>query len=133
MYQRKEERSLGELFSELGNEISALFRQEVEIARTEMTDKASQAGKGAAMVAVGGFVAYAGFLAILAALVSGLAAAGMPVWASALLVGLVVAGIGYLVIRRGLDSFKAEKLAPYQTIQSIRENGEWAKKMTRNG
>lgn len=132
MYQRKEERSLGELFSELGNEIATLFRQELALVRGEMTDKASQAGRGGAMVAAGGFVAYAGFLAILAALVAGLAEAGLPVWVSALLVGLVVAGIGYLVIRRGLDSFKAEKLAPYETIQSIRENGEWAKEMTRN-
>lgn len=132
MYQRKEERSLGELFSELGSEIGALFRNEIALARTELSDKASEAGKGAALAAAGGAVAYAGFLVLLGAIVAGLVAAGLQLWASALIVALIVLAAGYFLIRKGLDNLKAEKLEPRQTIQSIRENREWAKQMTRN-
>jgi hypothetical protein len=127
MYQRKEESSLGELFSELAGEFSTLIRQEVALARTEVTQKVSGTGKDVGFMAAGGLIAYAGLLALMAALIVGLAEAGLPLWASALIVGLVVTAIGYFVVRRSMDSLKRRELAPVQTIQSLKEDREWAK------
>ena len=124
--QSKEDRSLGELFAELTRETSTLVRQEMHLATTELTQKASQAGKDVGFLAAGGAVAYAGFLAIVAAAIS-LLAEVIPLWLSALLVGGVVAGGGYYLIQQGLERLKRLDLAPRQTIETLKEDKEWAK------
>jgi xanthine/uracil permease len=126
----KTERSLGELFSELARETSTLVRQEISLARAEMGQKASEVGKDIGFLAVGGAVAYAGFLAIVAAIIIALAAY-IPWWLSALLVGLVIAGIGYVLVQRGLSALKKQEMAPKQTLDTVKEDTEWAKQQMR--
>jgi len=120
-----EDRSLGELFGDLSREITTLVRQEATLARTEISQKAARLGKDVGMLAAGGAVAYAGLLAILAAIIIGLAAAGMAWWASALVVGIVVAGIGGALVWSGLNALKHEDLTPRETIDSLKEEGQW--------
>lgn len=131
MQQTNDERSLGELFGDLARDMGTLVSQELALARTELTDKATRVGKDVAMLAVGGLVAYAGLLAIIAAVIVVVADRGVPLWVSALVVGLVVAGIGYLLVQRGLSALKHEDLTPRQTIQSIKEDTQWAKEQVR--
>jgi hypothetical protein len=130
MYKTTDERSLGELFSELLQDTRTLVNQEVELAKTEMSQKASSMGKHVGFIAAGGFVAYAGFLAIIAALIVGLGEL-MPMWLSALLVGVIVAGVGYLLVQRGLNKLKSESMAPQQTVRTLKENAQWAKEQVR--
>jgi hypothetical protein len=118
----REERSLGELFSELTQEITTLVRQEAKLAKAEMSEKLTHVCKDLTFVAAGGAVAYAGLLAIVAAIVIMLADAGLPWWASALLVGVVVAGIGAFLVSKGLNALKHEDLVPRQTIASLKED-----------
>src|SRR5689334_2962079 len=115
MQQSRDERSLGDLFGDLARETGTLVRQEVELAKTEMTQRASQAGKDIGFLAVGGAVAYAGFLVLLLAAVAGLVVAGLDVWLAALIVGIVVAVVGYLLVQRGLTALRSHGLAPRQT------------------
>jgi hypothetical protein len=65
--QGRDDRTLGELFAELAQETTTLVRHEVNLAKVEMSEKASRAGKHVGFLAAGGAVAYAGLLAILAA------------------------------------------------------------------
>jgi xanthine/uracil permease len=123
----REERSLGELFAELSKETSALVRHEVELARTEMTQKATRVGKDVGSLAVGGAVLYAGLLAIIAAIVL-LLSIWIPSWLAALIVGLIIAGVGYMLVQRGMTALKQQDLAPRQTIDTLKEDTEWAKK-----
>jgi len=131
MIDSKDDRSLGELFADLARESSTLLRQEVQLAKTELSQKVSGLSRDMASVAIGGLVAYAGLLAILAALIIGLASAGLPWWVAALLVGVIVAGIGYGLIQRGLTSLKREDLAPRRTMESLHEDAQWAKEQVR--
>jgi len=126
----KDERSLGELFAELAQDTSTLVRKEVQLAKTEMSQKASRVGKDVGFLAAGGAVAYAGLLALLAGVIV-LLGQVIPMWLAALLVGLVVAGVGYFLVRRGLDALKREDLAPRQTIETLKEDRQWAKDQTR--
>ena len=126
MQERKEERSLGELFAELAQETSTLVHQEVELAKTEMTQKVTRLGKDAGVIGAGGAIAYAGFLALIAALILGLGQF-IPVWLSALIVGLVVVVIGYMLIQQGLSALKRVDITPRETIGSLKEDREWAK------
>jgi xanthine/uracil permease len=126
----KDERSLGELFAELARETSTLVRQEVDLARIEMSEKASRAGRHVGVLAVGGAVAYAGLLAILAGVIA-LLNAVMHLWVAAVLVGIVVAIVGYILVRRALDALKREDFAPRQTIETLKEDQKWTKEQAR--
>jgi Putative Actinobacterial Holin-X, holin superfamily III len=121
-----QERSLGDLFSQLTHDLSTLLRQEVMLAKTELSQKASKAGKDVGFLAVGGALAYAGFLVILAGVVLALGLV-LPWWASALIVGVVVAAIGYFLIRKGQTALKQADLTPKQTIETLKEDQQWAK------
>jgi len=123
-----EERSLGELFGDLSREITTLVRQEATLARTEISQKASRVGKDVSMLAAGGAVAYAGLLALVAAVIALLVEAGMTWWGSALLVGVIVAAIGGILVWRGLDALKHEDLAPRETVESIKEGAAWTRR-----
>jgi uncharacterized membrane protein YqjE len=130
MEQQRDDRSLGELFSELSSNTSNLVRQEINLAKAEMTQKATEAGRQAGMIGVGGVLAHTALLALVAALVAGLGEF-MPIWASALLVGIVLAIAGYFVIRQGLDKLKQLNPKPEQTIETLKEDKEWIKDQTR--
>jgi len=127
MQTRKDDRSLGELFADLARDMGVLVRQEVGLASTEMTHKATRMAQNVVVAVIGGLVAYAGLLAILAAIIIGLAAAGLAWWQAALLVGVVVAVIGGVLIRRGLEALKHADLTPAQTVRTLKEDTQWAK------
>lgn len=130
MERQQDNRSLGDLFSELASETSTLVRQELQLAKTEMTQKATSAGKDIGMIGAGGALAYAGLLAVIAAVVIGLGQL-IPMWLSALIVGLVVIGVGYMLVQRGLTALKQVNPAPSQTIETLKEDAQWAKDQTR--
>jgi len=118
----KEDQSLGELFGDLTRDLAALVRQEVALARTEIGDKASHIGRHVGLLAAGGAIAYAGLLAILAAVIITLAEElRMDWWAAALLVGVVVAAFGGFMVWKGLDALRHEDMVPRQTLESLRE------------
>ncbi len=126
MQAKSEERSVGELFSDLSRDVSRLLRQEITLAKTELTQKASQVGKDAGFLAVGGVLAYTGLLAIVAAVILALALV-LPGWLAAFIVGVVIIGIGGFLALRGLDHLKHTELAPRQTVETIQEDAKWAK------
>lgn len=121
----KEDRSLGELLGDLTREITSLVRQEATLAKAEMTRKLSQVAKDVGFLAAGGAVAYAGLLALVAALIIGLADAGMEWWAAALLVGVVVAATGGYLVFKGLNALRQQDLTPSQTVETLKEDAQW--------
>jgi len=126
----QDERSLGELFSELSRETGQLVRKEVELATTEMTAKVRSASTHVATTAAGGALAHAGLLVLLAALVIGLAQLGVTPWLAAAIVALVTMGVGYLLVNRGVNALRQTSVVPTNTIQSLKEYAKWT---TRQG
>jgi hypothetical protein len=126
-----DDRSLGQMFADLSQEARTLIHQELQLAKTELTEKASTMARGAAFVVGGGLLAYGGLLAIVAAIVLGLIALGLPAWAGALLGGVVVAGTGYVLIRSGLAALRPEQLVPRETIETLKEDAQWLRSQTR--
>jgi len=122
----KEERSLGDLFSELASETGTLVRQEVALAQVEITKKATDVGKNVGYLVVGGAVAYAAVLAILAAVIIGLSYF-IPAWASALIVGVVVGIAAFVMISSALAALKKTNLAPRETVETLKEDAQWLK------
>ena len=126
MEQRNEETSLGELFASLARDTGTLVRKEVELARTEMTQKATTAVSQGAYIGIGGAIAYVGLIVLAFALVYGLAEF-LPLWAAALIVALVFAGIGYVLIQKGLTTLRNTSLKPQETIETLKEDAAWVK------
>jgi xanthine/uracil permease len=127
MAQLRDERSLGDLFSDLSRETTTLVRQEVQLAKAELTQSATEAARGIGMLVAGGAVAYAGLLFLLLAIVYGLIDAGWDAWLSALVVGLVVVAIGAILVLRARESLKPANLAPQKTVETLKEDAAWAK------
>jgi hypothetical protein len=123
----KDDRTFGELFAELSRESRTLVQQQIQLAKSEVTEKTTQLGKRVGLIVGGGFVAYGGLLAIMAAVVLALIALGVPVWVGVVAGGIVVAGAGYLPIRSGLAGLHLEELTPRQTIETLKEDGQWLK------
>jgi uncharacterized membrane protein YqjE len=119
-----EPRSLGALFSELAQETGTLVRKEVQLASVEMTAKAKSAGREAALVATGGAIAMLGAMGLMAALILALGTF-MPLWASALLVGAMLAATGGVLAVLGIRAIKGIEAAPRQTIETLEENKRW--------
>ena len=130
MADSKDERSLGELLSELSRETGQLVRKEVELATTEMTAKARRAGAAVAVAAAGGALVHAGLLVLLAAIVIGLAQVGLSPWLSALIVAVLTMIVGYLLVNRGLAQLRRTNVAPTQAIETLKETATWT---TRQG
>ena len=119
MNKDKDDRSFGTLFSELSEEIKQLVREELVLMKNEMADKMMRAVKDAVFLAAGGMVLYTGFLGLIAAFISGIGT-GIALWLSALIVGLVLALIGYVLIQKGLRDIKRLDFVPRRTIASIK-------------
>jgi Putative Actinobacterial Holin-X, holin superfamily III len=129
MQSAKDDRSLGDLFAELSRQTSTLVRQEINLAKAEITQRATKVGKDVGSIAVGGAVVYAGFLAVEAAIIV-LLAKIIDWWLAALIVGVGVGLIGYMLVQRGRTALKQADLAPRQTIETLKEDVEWAKQQT---
>ena len=121
------ERPIGELFSKLSNETSTLIRQEMELARAELTEKGKQAGKGAGLFGGAATVALLGAGAITAGIVL-LLALLIPDWLAAIIVGLVYVGVAALLGLKGRDEMQhATPPVPEQTVDTVKEDVQWAK------
>lgn len=126
--------SIADLLRDLRNETSTLFRQEVQLAKTEMTEKATRVGRNLAYLAVGGLIAYLGAAFLLVGLMYlvhwGLTAAGVEevisAWIAALAIGIIVGAIGYALVQKAISTLKHESVMPEQTVQSLQENRQWA-------
>jgi hypothetical protein len=123
---RRDERSLGQLFGDLQRQLATLVRQEIDLARTEMTSKAKSAGRGVALVAAGGAALYAAFLGLMAAIALGLATLGLDLWLAALIVALVVGGVGAFLVYRGREDLQVSPV-PEKTLDTLKDDADWAK------
>jgi len=125
-----DEPTLGDLFSSLTEDMSTLIRKEVDLARTETMEKVSSATRSVVSMVAGGMIAYAGLIGVMIAVIVGLSRF-MPLWLSALIVGIVVIVIGAIMIMSGRSSLQKMTVVPEQTVESMKENTEWAKEQVR--
>jgi len=120
------EPTLGDLFSSLTSDLTTLVRKEIELARTETMEKVTSATRNLVMIVAGGLVAYAGFIALIMAAIFLLNRA-MSLWVSALIVGIVVIVVGAILLSIGRSRLSSMSVVPEKTVESMKENTEWAK------
>lgn len=121
-----ENKPLGDLFGDLASEMSNLVRQEVTLAKVEMTQNAKRLGRNVGYLVVGGAIGYAALLAVIAAIIM-LLDRFMPSWGAALLVGILIAGISWLLIGKALNALQESDVAPRETVETLKEDAAWVK------
>ena len=126
------ERSLGELLRQLSEQTTRLVHQELELAKAEISQKGKQAGQGAGMFGGAGALGLAALGALTACLILALNAV-MPAWLAALIVAVVYGIIAFVLVKQGQAKMKAAvPPVPEQTIETVKEDVEWAKTQMRS-
>lgn len=127
-----ESASFTHLLRELADESRTLVRQEVALAKTEMSEKVSHLARNVGVLAAGGVVlvvaAFLFFTAVTAGVVSLLELAVSPdvaVWLGPLLVGVALALVGFALVRKGRRALAEASLVPRTTVQTLKEDKEW--------
>ena len=121
------DRPIGELLKQLSQETATLVRQELELAKAELSQKGRTAGVGAGLVGAAGVVGLAALGAFTASLVL-LLALVLPSWAAALVVAAVYGAIAAVLGLRGKRKVaEASPAVPEQTVETVKEDIRWAK------
>ena len=121
------EQPLGEIARDLTRDVTLLVRQEVELAKAEMAQKGRIAAPGLGMIGGAGVVGLMAAGALTAFLILVLSII-LPEWASALIVGGVLAAVAYVLVKQGKERVQeAGAPIPEQTIETVKEDVEWAK------
>jgi hypothetical protein len=126
---RAEETSIGDLIGNISDDLSQLFRQEVELAKAELKEEAGKAGKAAGMLGGAGFAGYLAVVLLSFALVFGLSNVMDAGWA-ALIVAVIWLIIGAALYATGRKRLKTVDPMPRRTVDTIKEDAQWLKNPT---
>jgi uncharacterized membrane protein YqjE len=126
------DQSISDLVKDLANETSTLVRQEIELAKAEMTERGKRAGKGAGILAAAALVGLLAAGALTACLIAALDLA-MATWLAALVVTVVFGAIAAALAMIGRKQIReATPPVPEQAIDSVKEDVQWAKTRARS-
>lgn len=123
------DRPIGEIISELSQEASTLFRQELELAKIELKHEATKAGKAGGLLAGGAVLGHVALLLLTFAAAWGLAEI-MPTGLAFLIIAVIVGAIAGLLAMIGKKKFREVDPTPHTTIQALQEDKEWFKETT---
>ncbi|MFI7540389.1 phage holin family protein [Actinoplanes sp. NPDC049599] len=123
------ETSVGELIGNISNDLSTLFRQEVELAKVELKQEAAKAGKAAGMLSGAGLAGYLVVVLLTFALVAALSNVMDPGWA-ALIVAVLWAVVGGVLYASGRKKLKTVDPTPRRTVDTLKEDAQWLKNPT---
>lgn len=124
-------RGFGDLLRDLVHGSTDLLRNEVKLARLELTEVATNVGRGTAQVALGGVLLLLGGLSLATGIVLVAGDQWLPrdrYWQAALLVMVVTGALAGWLVRRGLKQLSPSQLAPNQTIETLKEDREWLRR-----
>ncbi|MEV0126194.1 phage holin family protein [Streptomyces sp. NPDC050703] len=124
-----DEPSIGELFSEISTDVSQLVRDEIELAKAEIKQESAKAGKAVGML---GGAGYAGHLVLLLGSLTAVFALAHVVdiaWA-ALIVTAVWAVVAAVLFTAGRKRLRTVHLKPERTVESLKEDAQWARHPT---
>jgi uncharacterized membrane protein YqjE len=123
------DKSLGELFSQLTSDLGHLFKQEVQLAKTEARDELKQVGKGTGMLAGAGLCAWLA-LVMLSFMLAWLLDKGLDRAVSFLLVGLLWVVVAAILAMVGKQHLARAKRPLPETVRTLKEDAEWVKAQT---
>ena len=123
-------RSVADLLQDIVANVQTIIRSEVRLAKTEVKEELTKAGRAAGMMAGGLVAAWFTAWLFLLAILFGLATV-MPMWGAALLLFVIMGVLTAILLTAGKKRFKAVHPTPEKTIETMKENVEWMKNQTK--
>ncbi|MFD3695170.1 phage holin family protein [Streptomyces sp. NPDC058646] len=123
------EPSIGDLISEIGQDVSQLVRDEIELAKAEIKQESAKAGKAVGMLGGAGYAGHVVLLFGSLTVVFALANVMDPAWA-ALIVTALWAAVGAVLYVAGRKRLRTVNLKPEQTVETLKEDARWARHLT---
>ncbi|MDI6104909.1 phage holin family protein [Actinoplanes sp. NEAU-A12] len=123
------ETSIGDIIGNISDDLSQLFRQEVALAKAEIQQEATKAGKAAGMLGGAGFAGYLAVVLLSFAVVFGLSNVMDPGLA-ALIVAIIWGAIGAVLFVNGRKKLKTVDPVPRRTTETLKEDAQWLKNPT---
>lgn len=124
------DRSLSDVFQDIIRNVQEIVRSEVRLAKAEIREEAARAKSPTLLLGAGVVTAIFAMLFLLLMIVYALALV-MPSWAAALIVGAVLAVVASVILTAAIGRFKQIHGIPERTVETIKENVEWAKQHTK--
>lgn len=131
--QEMREQSTGDLLKQLSDHTTTLVKQEIDLAKAELSEKGKKAGAGAGMFGGAGLFAVFAFAAVTTCLIAALESP-LSLWLAALVVAVVYAVIAGVLALQGRNKVReAVPPIPEQTTESVKEDLQWAKTRAKSG
>jgi uncharacterized membrane protein YqjE len=124
-----EDRSVGDLLGRVTGDLSTLMRQEVELAKVEIKEEATKAGKASGMLVGAGAVGYLVLVFLSLALMFALDQV-MPIGWAAVITAVVLGIVAAVLFVLGRKQFQQVNPKPEQTVETLKEDVQWAKNRT---
>ncbi len=122
---------LGELFKQLSQDTATLVRQEIQLAKVEMSEKSQHAKPAAGMLGGAGVIGFLALFSFTLFLIFMLGELLNNVWLAALIVTVIYGAVAAFLAMKGKEKLKeAGPAKPEQTVETVKEDIEWAKHPT---
>jgi uncharacterized membrane protein YqjE len=125
-----EGRSFSEVVQDILRNVQEIVRSEVRLAKTEIGEEAAKTKSSAVWLGAGAVTTMFAILFLLLMIVYALALF-MPIWTAALIVGIVLAVVASVILNAGVRRIKQIHPTPERTVETIKENVEWAKQQVK--
>ena len=125
------DRSFGELFSDLSQQTAELVRQEMRLAKAELSEKAADVGRHAMMICAGVAFALAAVVALAAAVTLVLIEVGLAPWLAAVIAAVAMGAVAFVLAQSGITALKNKSIAPVETMHSLKETTQWLRNGTK--
>lgn len=125
------DRSIPELFSDAVGQLAKLIGNEFALARAELSEKAGQAGRAAAMMGAGAVIMIPALVMLLFAAAAALMHTGVSDPVAYLIVGLAAAIVSVALVAIGINRLSGDALKPTATIDEIERDKAAAREMVR--
>jgi uncharacterized membrane protein YqjE len=127
------ERPTADLLKELSDHTTTLVKQEIDLAKAELSEKAKKAGLGAGMFGGAGLFGVFAFAALTTCIIAALESP-LNLWLAALIVAVVYAAVAGVLALQGRNKVKeVGPPVPEQTTESVKEDVQWAKTRAKSG
>ena len=123
-------RSIADVLQDILGNVQTIVRSEVRLAKTEITEEVTKAGRAAGMMGAGVLTALFTAWLLLVTILFALATV-MPMWGAALLLLVIMAVLTAILLTAGKKRLKTVHTMPEKTIETMKENVEWVKSQTK--
>jgi hypothetical protein len=129
--ERMAQRPVGGLLTDLVSQVTALFRAEINLLKSEMNNNMRSIAGALVSVAIGAALLVAAMIALVQASVAVMVELGVSVWLASLIAGVVLALVGAIMIKGGANKMSLSEMSPERTVRQMEKDASLVKEVAK--